>query len=242
MVALLESHLEQITESANSIAELSFPPPRIFTNAMLNAPDITSLIRDTEAHERALFTVDPVTKSQRRATRRMTTYSADPSTAESLASRIAAARANPRQSAVARVLGVDMMEKIRRSTGTSARAPRGEIDVEVLLQGAEKLCNAYPIAGAAEKISSLRYRYQQVTESLARLEARVAENESALERMRRSEREDDLESPEPEPENLDVTDEDIQRELEEIRELERRKRMLEERVSGMERDLGGLMR
>lgn len=99
-----------------------------------------------------------------------------------------------------------------------------------------------PIAGAAEKISSLRYRYQQVTESLARLEARVAENESALERMRRSEREDDLESPEPEPENLDVTDEDIQRELEEIRELERRKRMLEERVSGMERDLGGLMR
>lgn len=109
---------------------------------MLNAPDITSLIRDTEAHERALFTVDPVTKSQRRATRRVTTYPADSSTTESLASRIAAARANPRQSAVARVLGVDMMEKIRRSTGTSARAPRGEIDVEILLLGAEKLCNA----------------------------------------------------------------------------------------------------
>lgn len=81
-----------------------------------------------------------------------------------------------------------------------------------------------------------------MTESLARLEARVAENESALEQMRRSERENELESPEPEPETLDVTDEDIQRELQEIRELERRKRMLEERVSGMERDLGGLMR
>ena len=81
-----------------------------------------------------------------------------------------------------------------------------------------------------------------MTESLARLEARGAENESALEQMRRSERENELESPEPEPETLDVTDEDIQRELQEIRELERRKRMLEERVSGMERDLGGLMR
>lgn len=81
-----------------------------------------------------------------------------------------------------------------------------------------------------------------MTESLARLEARVAENESALEQMRRSERANELESPEPEPETLDVTDEDIQRELQEIRELERRKRMLEERVSGMERDLGGLMR
>ncbi|EAQ83217.1 hypothetical protein CHGG_09621 [Chaetomium globosum CBS 148.51] len=32
-----------------------FPPPKIFTNALLSNPDITSLIRDTEAHERALF-------------------------------------------------------------------------------------------------------------------------------------------------------------------------------------------
>lgn len=38
----------------------------------------------------------------------------------------------------------------------------------------------------------------------------------------------------------DVTDEDLERELEEIRELERRKRTLEARVTGMERDLGGL--
>jgi hypothetical protein len=38
-----------------------------------------------------------------------------------------------------------------------------------------------------------------------------------------------------------VTDEDIERELAEIRELERRKRTLEARVTGMDRDLGGLM-
>lgn len=46
----------------------------------------------------------------------------------------------------------------------------------------------------------------------------------------------------PQEQTHDVTDEDIQRELEEIRELEIRKRMLEDRVSGMDRDLGGLMR
>ena len=34
-----------------------FLPPRIFTNAILHSPDITALIRDTEAHERALFTI-----------------------------------------------------------------------------------------------------------------------------------------------------------------------------------------
>lgn len=41
---------------------------------------------------------------------------------------------------------------------------------------------------------------------------------------------------------VDITDEDIERELEEIRELELRKRALEDRVNGMERDLGGLLR
>jgi hypothetical protein len=58
-----------------------------------------------------------------------------------MASRIYAARNNRNQSAVARVLGVDMMEEIKRSTSASARAPRGEINVEVLLKGAEILCN-----------------------------------------------------------------------------------------------------
>jgi hypothetical protein len=58
-----------------------------------------------------------------------------------MASRIYAARNNRNQSAVARVLGVDMMEEIKRSTGASAGAPRGEVNVEMLLKGAEILCN-----------------------------------------------------------------------------------------------------
>jgi hypothetical protein len=36
--------------------------------------------------------------------------------------------------------------------------------------------------------------------------------------------------------------EDMQREEAEIRELEQKKKALEERVTGMEKDLGGLMR
>lgn len=43
-------------------------------------------------------------------------------------------------------------------------------------------------------------------------------------------------------ETMDVTDEDIMRELDEIRDLEEKKRNLEDHVSGMEKDLGGLMR
>ena len=41
---------------------------------------------------------------------------------------------------------------------------------------------------------------------------------------------------------IPLTKEDLEREEEEIKELERKKRGLEERVTGMERDLGGLMR
>lgn len=119
-----------------------FPPPRIFTNALLGSHDITALIRDTEVHERALFQVDPAAKtraSQRRATRRGTTFS-EPEH-ESMAGRIYSARNNRNHSAVARVLGSDMMEEIKRSAGTSNRGPRGEVNIDVLLRGAEILCN-----------------------------------------------------------------------------------------------------
>lgn len=56
-----------------------------------------------------------------------------------MASRIYSVRNNRNQSAVARVLGSDMMEEIKRSAGTSSRGPR-EVNVEILLRGAEILC------------------------------------------------------------------------------------------------------
>lgn len=83
-----------------------------------------------------------------------------------------------------------------------------------------------------------------IAESIGQLEERVAANTAELESMRHSydDNEDDL-TPEPasQLETPRVTDEDIERELAEIRDLERKKRVLEERVSGMDRDLGGLM-
>ncbi|GAA5231224.1 hypothetical protein GCM10025794_26560 [Massilia kyonggiensis] len=60
---------------------------------------------------------------------------------ESMASRIYAVRNNRNQSAVARVLGSDMMDEIKRSAGTSARGTRNEVNIDVLLRGAEILCN-----------------------------------------------------------------------------------------------------
>lgn len=84
-----------------------------------------------------------------------------------------------------------------------------------------------------------------ITESLAKLEDRVTRNTAELERMSSSygDEYDDFDTADPSPvESMEVTDDDIERELEEIKELEEKKRALEERVTGMEKDLGGLMR
>ncbi|KAL4930228.1 uncharacterized protein BDV17DRAFT_44515 [Aspergillus undulatus] len=245
-MSLLENHLEQIMLSSNAIAELHFPPPRIFTNALLGTHDITSLIRDTEAHERALFQSDPSAKAssaQRRATMRAAQFQQEVET-ESMASRIYSARNNRNQSAVARVLGSDMMEEIKRSARTSSNGPRGEVNIDLLLRGAEILCNVYPVPGAQDKISSLRYRNQLISDSIAELEERVTRNTAELERMSRSYNGDYDDFVDPgfsNHETTGITDADLVQESDEIRELERRKRSLEDRVNGMERDLGGLM-
>jgi hypothetical protein len=145
-------------------------------------------------------------------------------------------------------LGPELHSEVKKIEG------KGEIDIEVLLRGAEKLNNVYSIVGVPEKIHSLRTRHGQLQTSLAHYEAKVAKQTRELEKMNRGEmtwvEEDDEEfdsegrkTPGTEPEEeIQVTDEDLRREEEYIRELERKKRELEDRVSGMERDLGGLLR
>ncbi|ODQ77179.1 hypothetical protein BABINDRAFT_163690 [Babjeviella inositovora NRRL Y-12698] len=48
-------HIAQINKSAESLKTLDFRKPGIFTNALLLHPEITSLIRDADEHERALY-------------------------------------------------------------------------------------------------------------------------------------------------------------------------------------------
>jgi hypothetical protein len=132
-----------LSVSSMLMKAISFPQPRIFTNALLGSHDITALIRDTETHERALFQSNPSVKAsnaQKRATRRATQFQPESET-ESMASRIYSARNNRNNSAVARVLGSDMMDEIKRSARTSTNGSRGEVNIDVLLKGAEILCN-----------------------------------------------------------------------------------------------------
>ncbi|KAI5301879.1 hypothetical protein KEM56_001260 [Ascosphaera pollenicola] len=266
MSASLLHSLQQISQSADSIAQLPFPPPKIFTNALLQPHDITTLIRDTEPHERALFSVDTSINAHTQPSRRRTVLPAtnnsnnnnDATTSaarapSSMASRIYAAQDSKyRQSAVARVLGGDMMSQIRRSTAGSQRPGGGSggVDVELLLKGAEMLCSVYPVAGAQDRIDTLRMQYQQYAGVLQRLEYEVQCQAAELEKMsyrgrqqqqQYDEDEMDLDEPEGEGEEEKVTDADIQQEIEAIRGLEQRKRDLERRVDGLDQNIGQMM-
>ncbi|KAI9758253.1 MAG: Transcription initiation factor TFIID subunit 12 [Chaenotheca gracillima] len=267
-MTLLDRHLEQLSLSANAISELPFPPPKIFTNALLHPHDITALIRDTEAHERALFSVSPENESRaddNKGKRRTTVFTPQESDDVRNRGRSGSRIVPRRNTTVAAVLGGDMVDQIRRGGGggigrgvdslsvSAETRERGEVDVEILLRGAERLCAVYPIKGAREKIGSLRSRYLELSSSTAHYEDKVAKQAAQLDRMNRPRDYDDDEDDEWDDEDLGgaggkkmesvvITDEDIANEEEEIRVLERKKRVLEERVSGMERDLGGLLR
>lgn len=56
------------------------------------------------------------------------------------------------------------------------------------------------------------------------------------------EEDEEYHQPTPSFNAIHMTAEDLQQEEEEIRALERKKRTLEDRVAGMEKDIGGLMR
>ena len=142
MASLIQSHLEQISLCAISIEELRFQGPKPFTNALLDTShDITSLIRDTEHHERALFHLAPPSLPRTSHTRSksilgVSTGERGQGTLDRAARRATASagRREPKNRAIAAVLGGDLFAKTRRVEST-----KGQLDVEVLLQGAEKL-------------------------------------------------------------------------------------------------------
>lgn len=145
-----------------------------------------------------------------------------------------------RHTAVAAVLGGEMHEQLRR--GEADR--KGDVDVEVLLRGAEKLCGVYELPGARERIATLRGKYRHGKNTMAYYEARVAEQAEQLASMNRDWMGDggDDEEDDGDDDGDDVwTEEDLRREEEEAREMEAKKRELQARLRAMEKDLGGLM-
>lgn len=103
--------------------------------------------------------------------------------------------------------------------------------------------------GALERVAAVRRRFSKVAASIQQYEQLVANQAAQLRSMNghstfgMDDMEEDAFTQTPkQPQEHALTFEDIHREEENIKELERRKRTLEERVSGMEKDLGGILR
>lgn len=132
-----------------------------------------------------------------------------------------------------------MHEQIRRGAATRG----GDVDVNVLLRGAEKLCGVYELPGARERIAQLRARHGAAQNTMAYYEAKVAEQAEQLASYSKNDWMEEGEEEEGEEEQEEEwTEEDLKREEDEARELDARKRALQTRLRAMDKDLGGLRR
>ena len=103
-----------------------------------------------------------------------------------------------------------------------------------------------PIAGAADQIAQMRQRHGRLEASLRHYETQIADQAAQLSKLNRSrdfgDDDDDGEADVEAPVLEEFTIEDMRREEEEIAELERKKKALEDRVAGMEKDISGVTR
>lgn len=140
------------------------------------------------------------------------------------------------------MLGGDLHDQIRRS---ERGRNKDAVDVETLLKGAERLCGVYPLPGALERIPAQRAKYAQHLNTLAYFEAKVAGQAETLGRMNKDIWMDEDEAEEggdqQDEESVVLTEDDLRREEDEVRELDKKKKELQERLRAIEKDLGGLL-
>jgi hypothetical protein len=104
----------------------------MFSNALLQPHDITALIRDTETHERALFKAAPPAPGSFEPSRKTNWY--DNSDLVKGTNAFPGLKSN---TAVGRILGGDVLDRIQRSERTVGKD--GDVDIDALLNGAERL-------------------------------------------------------------------------------------------------------
>lgn len=102
----------------------------------MHSHDITALIRDPEAHERALFTFASPDPASLKAKSRKSVF--PPNGEVQIQCNVSYLGLKP-TTAVGRILGDNLLEQIRKKDKDDDTG-KAEVDVGILLKGAEKLC------------------------------------------------------------------------------------------------------
>jgi len=104
-----------------------------------------------------------------------------------------------------------------------------------------KLTVDSPIAGALDRVATLRQRHHNLKSSIAFYENRIAENAEELSKLQPKEfndfGDDDVDLGFADDSAAVFTEQDVKQEEKEIRELEHKKILLEARVNSMEQDI-----
>ncbi|KAI5806376.1 DASH complex subunit Spc34-domain-containing protein [Geopyxis carbonaria] len=226
MNSILGSHLQQISETSVALSALPFVSPNIFANAILKSADIVSLIRDTDSQERALFTV-PSQKSTQ--------------------DNCQAGKPNgfvvgpKRNTAVHSVLGANMIDQLRGGGAGGLGGGVGgfvtaDVNVGLLLRGAEKLTTVYHIPGGFQRIKAARERFEQLTESITNYEALAEAQRSQLEILHDNAHDDVFDAVEQIPEDA-VSNGMIYQEQKVIEQLQAKKEQLEIKIKSIDRQM-----
>lgn len=88
----------------------------------------------------------------------------------------------------------------------------------------------------------MRQRHSRLEASIEYYESRLADQALQLNRLNRSREQPEPEVEEYQTETPTMTEEDLRQEEEEVKQLEWKKRGLEDRVNSMGRDISGVLR
>ncbi|KAK6514144.1 hypothetical protein TWF506_008561 [Arthrobotrys conoides] len=210
-----ERHLHQIEEAATDISSMRFSKPGIFTNSQVTRPPITSLIRDTSPYERVLF-----------------------SSASNEGFKEGPSALSSKPGLLGSLLDGNLVHQVQSTVKTAQL--KGDVDVEMLLHGAEDLARIYPIPGLDDRIEQLRSRYQDLLSSVILHEELVVAQRTQLDLQRGSTKGEYIRKvKEPKAAKHTLTKADIQAEEIAIKHLEARKFEMESEIRELDRRLTG---
>ncbi|ANZ77854.1 BA75_05182T0 [Komagataella pastoris] len=142
----LDLHLRNIQKNAKSLRTLYFKPPGIFTNAIINKPEITRLIRDSDPLERSLYTIED---GEPHRIDGVNNYAETPSDEKTI---------------------IKIPDYSTQETPSTVIQLNDETEVSELLEKASDLVTRYPLEDMAAKLEAYTLKYEQLQQSIAEYE------------------------------------------------------------------------
>lgn len=185
-MADLQNALASLDESSNSLKTLYFRPPGIFTNALIGKPDITTLLRDADAFENALYQVDAQDRPERKDGTRGVVDQLNDDLEELQLQQLQEEEDSgefvqrPSVVIVPREVVASNNENkgVKNLLSKFNEENEKDYDIDVLCETVSQLLEKYPIDGVREELEQLKQRWETIN-------LEIMENEDTIEKQRR---------------------------------------------------------